>query len=100
LDRNRDYRIGTGARLESPSKPLFFLEVLIYMCAANSTVDLKSIERNLTILKQLGKRGYSLSCEEGGCISCEIAVPPQSLAIEYKAAKSIIEKGHARVNVS
>jgi len=70
--------------------------VLIKKCAANSNVDFSSIERNLKIMKQLFKRWYSLNCEEVGCISCDIAVLPQNLAVEYKAVKSIIEKDSTR----
>lgn len=95
LDRVRDYRIGVGGRLEPKSKPILFLEVLIKICTANSNVDLDPIEGAMTILKNLCKRGYSLNCEEGCCISCEIVIPPKSLAIEYIVARSIIERGHA-----
>jgi hypothetical protein len=89
LRKSQNCRIGVGVRRESANRLVFFLEVLINMCIVGCTLDLKRMERNLILLKELKNMGYSLACEENGCISCEIAVAPQDLAREYTKIDSI-----------
>lgn len=92
LARMRNCRFGVGARLESSAKPIFFIEIIASLCANHHVVNLNFLEKNLLILKQLKERGYVLTCEEDGTVSCELIVPPENLTLEYEAAISIIEK--------
>jgi len=93
LDKMHNCRIGVGARLESPAKPIFFIEIITNLCANHhAVVDLNLLEKNLLILRQLKERGYLLTCEEDGTISCELAVPSENLLTEYEAAILIIEE--------
>lgn len=92
LDRIRNCRVGVGARLESPAKNLFFIEIIASLCADRPVVNLNSLENRLLILRKLKERGYVLTCEEDGAVSCELAVPSKNLTLEYEAAILIIEK--------
>ena len=92
LTRIRDFRVGVGARLESPEHPILFIEIIGSLCAERHVVNLNSLEKNLAILRQLKERGYVLTCEEDGTFSCELAVPSENLAAEYEAATLIIER--------
>jgi hypothetical protein len=92
LTRIRDFRVGVGARLESPSKPIFFIEIIASLCADRSVVNLNSLENKLLILRKLNERGYVLTCEEDEAISCELAAPSENLTLEYEAAILIINK--------
>jgi hypothetical protein len=92
LARMRNCRVGVGARLESPEKPIFFIEIIASLCADNHTLNLNSFENSLLILRKLKERGYVLTCEEDGSISCELAVPSENLTVECEAAISILKK--------
>jgi hypothetical protein len=92
LARLRNCRVGVGARMEPPAKPVFFIEIIASLCADHHTVNLNSLENKLLVLRKLKERGYRLICEEGGAISCELAVPSQNLTLEYDAAISILKK--------
>jgi hypothetical protein len=85
-------RVGVGARLESPANLIFFIEIIVSLCASHHAMNLNSLERNLFILRQLGERGYMLTCEEDGTVSCELAIPSENLTAEYEAAVSIVEE--------
>jgi hypothetical protein len=91
LERNANYRIGVGVRLTPPNPPTFFVEILIYMCPTFSNADLDALEKSLACLKELKARKYSLTCQDGNCISCEAAVPKQRLAEECANVKSFMK---------
>jgi hypothetical protein len=91
LDRNQSFRIGIGVRLNSPSTPSFFVEILIFLCPSLSIVDLEALEKSLTCLKELQARNYSLIGQDDNCISCETATPVQNLSEEYAAVKSLLK---------
>jgi hypothetical protein len=92
LARMRNCRVGVGARLESSSKPIFFIEIIASLCADHRTLNLNSLEDSLFILKKLKEKGYVLTCEDDGSISCELAVPSENLTLEYKTAVSILAR--------
>jgi hypothetical protein len=92
LTRTHNYRVGVGARLKTSANPIFFVEIITSLCPRHHAVNLHSLEKNLLILKQLKERGYLLTCDEDGTVSCELAVPSKNLTAECKAANSIIEK--------
>ncbi len=90
IEKSRSYRIGVGVRLASSGQPSFFLEALVYVCPNSPSVDISLLEKNLMLLKELQARGYSMSCQDDSCISCETTVPPQNLAAELETIKSTI----------
>ncbi|MEM2980140.1 MAG: hypothetical protein QW385_02020 [Thermoproteota archaeon] len=92
LDSGLSYRIGIGARLKSSENYSFFVEILVYLCPASGNLDLETLGKCLACLKELEKRGYSLTCQDGECISCETTVSSERLAEEYATAKSLIEE--------
>ena len=92
LARMRNCRVGVGARMESATKPIFFIEITASLCADHHTVNLNSLENSMLILRKLEERGYVLTCDEDGSISCELAVLAENLTVEYKAAISILTR--------
>jgi hypothetical protein len=92
LTRMPNYRVGVGARMESPEQTIFFVEIIVSLCASDHVVNLDFLKKNLAILRQLKERGYVLACEEDGTVSCELAVPLENLTVEYEATTSIIER--------
>ncbi len=91
-------RIGVGSRLASSGGFAFFIEVLVNLCEEHHPLDLDSMESYLLALRQLKNRGYSLSCEGNGCISCEFVAETSSVVKEYKAASAIVEICQPRRN--
>jgi hypothetical protein len=92
LDRTEKYRIGVGARITAPETPSFFSEILIYLFPSLNKIDLASLEKSLICLKKLQAMNYSLTAQDGNCISCEKTVTAQELATEYSKAKSLMTK--------
>jgi hypothetical protein len=92
LVRTHSYRVGVGARLTAPANPIFFVEIIASLCPSHHAVNLHSLKKNLHTLKQLKERGYMLTCEEDGIVSCELVVPSKDLAAEYKAAILMVKK--------
>jgi hypothetical protein len=92
LARMRNCRVGVGARMESPAKPIFFIEIIVSLCADHHTMDLNSLEDSLLVLRKLKERGYVLTCEEDGVVSCELAVPSENLTVECEAAIPILKE--------
>jgi hypothetical protein len=90
LDRTEKYRIGVGARITAPETPSFFSEILIYLFPSPNKIDLASLEKSLICLKKLEVMNYSLTAQDGNCISCEKTVTAQDLATEYSRAKSLM----------
>jgi hypothetical protein len=92
LAKMRNCRVGVGARLESPEKPIFFIEIIASLRADHHTVNLNSLENNLLILRKLKERGYVLTWEEDGSVSCELTVQSETLTVEYEAAISTLKE--------
>jgi hypothetical protein len=92
LMRGDNCRVGVGARLETQGRLSFFLEILIFLCSNSPRVDLRQLEKMLTLLKVLEARGYTLSCEDDGCLSCEATVAQQNVTDECSAVLSAVEK--------
>jgi hypothetical protein len=92
LEKNSAYRIGVGARAESPGTLFFFLETLITLSTENGAVNLSRLEKILHFLKTLHSRGYILSYLNGtDSISCEILLSHQKLFKEYIVVKSLVK---------
>ncbi len=85
-------RVGVGSRLTTAKKPTFFVEVLVNLCREHQPLDLRSVENHVILLKQLRIRGYTLNCEEDGCISCELVVRPDKVFEECRAVTLLTEE--------
>ena len=94
MSKTANYRVGIGARLPlSPTQmPSFFIEIIINLCPACSKADLVFLGKALVCLKGLEKDGYSLTCQDGNCISCEKLVPEQSLQAEFETVNALMER--------
>jgi hypothetical protein len=63
-------RVGVGARINQ-GETQYFIEVVVTLCRGEKP-DLTKIEEKLHLLKNLETRGYSMTCEDDGSLSCEI----------------------------
>ncbi len=92
LEKTPSYRIGVGARTDSPNPTSFFIEVIVKLSTENSEVNLPRLEKTLRLLKALQTRGYSLTYQDDNSISCETTTSIHEISQEYDAAKSIINR--------
>lgn len=92
LAKNRNYRLGVGVRLPSPTQSSFFLEVLVHLCSNDSQVDLVLLEKKLSLLRELQERKYVLNCQNDSSIFSEITVPAETLEAEYGTIESIAKR--------
>jgi len=95
LEKTLSYRIGVGARIDSPNPPSFFIEVIVKFSTEDSEVNLPRLEKTLRLLKALQTRGYSLTYQDGNSISCETTTSINLISQEYDATKSIINRRKA-----
>jgi hypothetical protein len=90
LEKNQTYRIGVGARIDSPDAPSFFVEVLINLSDGHGEVDLPRLEKTVICLNALHTRGYLLAYD-GNSVSCESKKGFQNLNDEYSAVKALMK---------
>jgi len=83
LDRGTSFRIGMGARMSSPDLSEFFVEVIVNPCPGPG-VDLSMMEKNLSVLKKLETRGYTMRLEDDGSIVCEVLTQPDEVEDEVE----------------
>ncbi len=81
LVKGTSFRIGVGARVRSLERLEFFVEVIVKPCPG-PCVDLSMMEKNLSVLKELETRGYTMRCEDDGSIVCETLVNPDEVEAE------------------
>ena len=93
LEKTQTYRIGVGARANPPA-PSFFVEIIINLSTENGEVDLQHLEKTLKCLKALKARRYTLTYEDGNCISCETSTAIQSPHEEYLVIKALMQQAH------
>lgn len=98
LDKNRFYRIGVGARINSPTQPSFFIELIIKLSTGNGKVNIHHLKRMLILLEALQNAGYTLTYQDDNSISCEKTILTHEILQELGTAKSIINNN--RKNVS
>ncbi len=82
-------RIGIGATVSSNGNYKFFIEALISLYKGLNSVDLSFMQKQLLLLRQLKERGYTLSCDEDGCISCELTISQENAVNECEALDKI-----------
>lgn len=91
LEKNSNYRVGIGARLDASGQPSFFIEVLVYLCSAPPNTELQGLERRLMFAKELQSRGYSFNCQDGN-ILCEITTSAKEMTPERRAVISLANR--------
>jgi len=74
-------RIGVGARINKEAR--YFIEVIVTLCRGEKP-DLPEIEKKLRLLEALETRGYTLTCEDDGSISCEIQLSESDIEAEIE----------------
>jgi hypothetical protein len=92
LAKNKNYRVGVGAEIAASNQPSFFFEILVYLCSGTMKVDLPLLEKALILLKKLQAKGFSLSCQDSNCISCQRTVMAERLVAEYEDIESIMRR--------
>lgn len=90
LEKTQSYRIGVGARVDSPASLSLFIEVIIKLSTENTKVDLPRLNKILISLEALQKKGYTLTYQDDNSISCEKKAAVHEISQEHAAAKSII----------
>ena len=56
LENTSSYRIGAGARIDSPNPSTFFIELLVKLSTENDEVNLPRLVKNLTYAKSAKKK--------------------------------------------
>jgi hypothetical protein len=92
LEKTLSYRIGVGARTDSPNPPSFFIEVIVKLSTENGEVNLPRLEKTLHVLRVLQERGYSLTYQDNNSISCEKTTSIHEISQECETTKSIINR--------
>jgi hypothetical protein len=91
LERNEIFRVGVGARANTLEEPPFFVEVNIKLSKESGEVDLHKLSKTIECLKSLQAKGFSLTYQDGTCISCEKARDIQNLTEECTAVMSLLK---------
>ena len=86
LTRGEGFLVSVGARSKGKEGD-YFVEVTVQLCAAGPEVDLRSMERALSMLKALHLKGYSMTCAEGS-VTCELSLSEGDLSRECERLKS------------
>jgi len=89
LEKNEDIRIGAVARTIPAETPALFLEVAVVL-NPGETVDLDTLNRKITILKELEARGFDMSCQDESIICAEIPTTEHSISDDIKTIKAIM----------
>ncbi len=89
LEKNEDIRTGAVARTTPEETPALFLEVAVVL-NPGETVDLDTLNRKITFLKELEARGHVMSCQDGSTICSEIPTTEHSILDDIRTIKKIM----------
>jgi hypothetical protein len=92
VERNKNYRIGVGVELAPSGQPLFFIEIVVHLCADVPKPELDFLEKTLLFLEDLKTRGYSMLCQDDSSIVCQKTARPDDINVECQAIKSIASR--------
>jgi hypothetical protein len=81
-----DHRVGVGARIKE-KKAQYFIEVIVTFCRGEKP-SFSEMDEKLTLLKTLETRGYTLTCEDDGSVTCEIHLPTSAIETEIETLSS------------
>lgn len=68
------YRLGVGARTSREGGPTFFVEVVLDPFPDRPLMDPGRMRQQASLLERLKDRGYAVSCDDAGVITCECAL--------------------------
>ncbi len=74
IERGDGSRLGVGARASRGSEPQFFVEVILDPFPERPLVDPAQMASRAALLERLKGRGYALSCDDAGVVTCERVV--------------------------
>lgn len=86
------YRLGIGARVGHGRPPNFFVEVVLDLVPHRPDVDPGRLAERAALLERFRDRGYSLSCDDAGVVTCEQAATRNSSAREIRAASALLAR--------
>ena len=91
VERNEIFRVGVGAKAKALEDSTFFVEVNLKLSPESGEVDMLRLEKTLQCLRTLQTRGYTLTCQDDTCISCEKTRDVQNVTKEYTTVTSLLK---------
>jgi hypothetical protein len=101
-----DYRLGVVVTVSTDGELIHSIELLVCIFTGNSELRLPLMERGLLLTRELKERGYQLTHEDDGWVSCGKALLRGEVAAEcgqlmhiiqvFKSDRLVIEKGTDR----
>ncbi len=88
--RAAGYRIGAGARAAPGNGPSFFVEVVLDPFPRRPEVDLDSFAEGSALVDRLQSRGYSLSCDDTGVVTCERTIGRERVSRELQEVQAML----------
>ncbi len=86
------YRLGVGARIVSESEPEYFVEVVLDPFPNRPSVEPETLAAQGALAARLRRRGYSLTCDDAGAITCERTMSRAAVPKELREAPRLIGK--------
>ncbi len=65
------YRLGLGARAAGNGGLVFYVEIVLDPFPDRPRLEPGRVRRQAAVCERLQSRGYELSCDDSGCITCE-----------------------------
>lgn len=86
------YRIGVGART-APQRANVFVEVILDPFPERPRVVAERLVHQAEVVRSLQARGYAVTCDDDGTITCERPTPPDRVAEEVRRVKRLLDSG-------
>lgn len=91
LERTPVYRIAAGAR--GRSRLAFFVEVILDPFPHRPRVESSDLEEAAARARSLAARGYALTYQDDGSVSCEKSVESRELSREIVSVRALVGGG-------
>jgi len=92
IAREPGYRLGMGARSSAGRVPDFFVEVVLDPFPDRPRVNPDQLAERAALLGRLRRRGYALSCDDAGVVTCERTVARTAAANEARVASRLLAR--------
>lgn len=90
IAKEAGYRLGVGARSSAGRDPDFFVEVVVDPFPDRPAVDPGRLENQAALLERLRRRGYLLSCDDAGVVTCERRIDRTSATGETREVTKLL----------
>lgn len=91
LQHGKTFRVGIGARAETPKpSPSLFIEAVINL-TPNSEVDLHQLEKTIKCLKKLQAKKYTLTYQGNSHVTCEATATTKNLTKKYITTLTLLK---------